>query len=100
MIIGNFSKNGDVFSGKILTLTLNRVVTLIPDMGPGGTDTPDYDVMIDDVEIGAAWKKTSAKGNAYVSLRLDDPTFPAPLYASLLEGKDGNYALVWSRSKA
>ncbi|HBF56947.1 MAG TPA: DUF736 domain-containing protein, partial [Afipia sp.] len=27
---------------------------------------------------------------------LDDPSFPAPIYASLVENEDG-YALIWSR---
>jgi uncharacterized protein (DUF736 family) len=49
-------------------------------------------------ELGAAWEKTAeATGRKYLSVRLDDPTFAAPLYASLLEQDDGTHNLIWSR---
>ena len=49
-------------------------------------------------EFGAAWRKTSGAGREYLSVKLDDPSFPAPIFASLVavEGGDG-YALIWSR---
>jgi uncharacterized protein (DUF736 family) len=49
-------------------------------------------------EFGAAWKKTSNAGREYISVKLDDPSFPAPIYASLVEveGQEG-YVLIWSR---
>jgi uncharacterized protein (DUF736 family) len=47
---------------------------------------------------GAAWEKTAeATGRKYLSVRLDDPTFAAPLYASLLEEEDGTHNLIWNR---
>ena len=48
-------------------------------------------------EFGAAWKKTSREGRDYLSLKLDDPSFPAPIYASLVAGDDGEHMLIWSR---
>ncbi len=30
---------------------------------------------------------------------LDDPSFPATLYARLVEGEEGAHNLIWSRSK-
>jgi hypothetical protein len=36
-------------------------------------------------DIGAAWKKTSRKGRDYISVKLDDPSFPAAIYATLSE---------------
>jgi uncharacterized protein (DUF736 family) len=30
-------------------------------------------------------------------VKLDDPSFTAPIYANLLEGENGEYALIWSR---
>jgi uncharacterized protein (DUF736 family) len=43
-------------------------------------------------------RKTSGAGREYLSVKLDDPSFPAPIFASLVavEGGDG-YALIWSR---
>jgi Protein of unknown function (DUF736) len=36
-------------------------------------------------DIGAAWKKTSREGRDYISVKLDDPSFPAAIYATLSE---------------
>ena len=54
-------------------------------------------VVVGNVEIGAAWQRTSKDNNTvYHSVKLDDPSFPAPIYANLVAVDDG-YALVWSR---
>ena len=50
-------------------------------------------------DIGAAWNKTSEAGREYKSVTLDDPSFPAPVYARLIEGENGTHDLIWSRSK-
>jgi uncharacterized protein (DUF736 family) len=49
------------------------------------------------VEMGAAWKKTSNEGRNYLSVKLDDPSFPAPIYATLVEEEDDTHGLIWSR---
>ncbi|RJT35001.1 DUF736 domain-containing protein [Mesorhizobium waimense] len=52
-------------------------------------------------EFGAAWKKTSREGRDYHSVKLDDPSFPAPIYASLVETEtQGEFSLIWSRRAA
>jgi uncharacterized protein (DUF736 family) len=50
-------------------------------------------------EFGAAWKKTARETDReYLSVKLDDPSFPAPIYASLVRGEgDDSYTLIWSR---
>ena len=50
-------------------------------------------------EFGAAWKKTARETDReYLSVKLDDPSFPAPIYASLVKGEgDDAYTLIWSR---
>ena len=50
-------------------------------------------------EFGAAWKKKSQEQNRdYLSVKLDDPSFAAPIYATLVEveGEEG-HSLIWSR---
>ena len=45
------------------------------------------------------WKKKSQDtGREYHSVKLDDPSFPAPIYATLVEveGEEG-FSLIWSR---
>jgi hypothetical protein len=44
-------------------------------------------------------EKTSEAGRPYLSVTLDDPSFPATVYARLIEGEDGTHDLIWSRSK-
>jgi uncharacterized protein (DUF736 family) len=60
---------------------------------------PDYRIFFGNIETGAAWQKTAREsGREYWSVRLDDPTLAAPLYASLVEGEDGKTLnLLWSR---
>jgi len=48
-------------------------------------------------DFGAAWKKTARETQReYLSVKLDDPSFPAPIYANLFKGET-DYTLVWSR---
>ncbi|MCC6720431.1 MAG: DUF736 family protein, partial [Acetobacteraceae bacterium] len=35
----------------------------------------------------------------YLSVAIDDPSFPATVYARLIEGENGTHDLIWSRSK-
>ena len=59
---------------------------------------PDYRIFAGATEFGAAWKKTSKAEREYLSVKLDDPSFPAPIYASLVEAEDGeSFSLIWSR---
>lgn len=49
------------------------------------------------IEIGVGWKRTAKEtGREYYSMKLDDPSFPAPICASLVAVEQG-YALIWSR---
>ncbi len=49
-------------------------------------------------EVGAGWNSVSANGEPYISLKLDDPSFNAPINAALWPAeKEGDYVLVWSR---
>ena len=59
---------------------------------------PDYRIYTGALVFGAAWKKTSRENREYLSVKLDDPSFPAPIYANLVDADDG-YSLVWSRNR-
>ena len=40
-------------------------------------------------------------GREYLSVKLDDPSLPAPIYASLVEAEGPDeFTLVWSRRQA
>jgi uncharacterized protein (DUF736 family) len=96
-IIGSFQKAGDGFSGTIRTLSLSAKAEIKP-TERASEKAPSYRVFAHKVEIGAVWKKTSKEGRDYLSVKLDDPSWPAPLYASLIEAEDGkSLNLIWSR---
>jgi uncharacterized protein (DUF736 family) len=96
--IGTFTANSKgELNGVIKTLTLNSKATLRP-VEKEGEKSPDFRIQSGDMDIGAAWKKTSREGRDYISAKLDDPSFPAPIYATLVETETaGAYALIWSR---
>lgn len=94
--IGTFTRDGDGFSGAVSTLALNAKVRIRP-AEKTGEKTPDYRLFAGRAEIGAAWKRTSSEGRPYLSVKLDDPSLPAPIQASLFEAEGGGYELVWSR---
>jgi uncharacterized protein (DUF736 family) len=96
--IGSFTASGNGFSGTIKTLNLNVKAT-IRAVERTSEKGPDYRILAGATEFGAAWKKTSNEGRDYLSVKLDDPSFPAPIYATLIEveGEEG-LSLIWSRS--
>jgi uncharacterized protein (DUF736 family) len=97
--IGTFTTHNGSYTGTVRTLTLNVKVRLVPS-DKASENAPDYRVVAGNgLEIGAAWKKLSKAERPYLSVTLDDPSFPATLYARLVEGEDGAHNLIWSRSK-
>tara|TARA_Y100000782_G_scaffold114318_1_gene150064 strand:- start:7628 stop:8371 length:744 start_codon:yes stop_codon:yes gene_type:complete len=97
--IGTFTADKDGFTGSLRTLTLNVKVKLVPNDKGGSENAPDFRLQAASHDIGAAWKKTSEAGREYLSVTLDDPSFPAPVYARLIEGENSTHDLIWSRSK-
>ncbi|TPJ52478.1 DUF736 domain-containing protein [Mesorhizobium sp. B2-6-4] len=95
--IGTFASTGNGFSGSIKTLNLNVKANLVRIENPSDKG-PHFRIFSGNVELGAAWQKTSAEGRDYLSVKLDDPSFPAPIYATLIEveGEEG-LQLIWSR---
>jgi uncharacterized protein (DUF736 family) len=95
--IGSFTKTDTGFAGTVKTLPLNVKATFRADDNENDK-APDFRIYAGTIEFGAAWKKTSREGRDYLSVKLDDPSFPAPIYASLVEADDAkSHALIWSR---
>ena len=95
--IGTFTRAEDgSYSGTIKTLALSIKARFLPAEPSANEKAPNLRVMSGTVEIGAAWQRTSKDNAVYHSVKLDDPSFPAPIYANLVTVDDG-YALVWSR---
>lgn len=96
--IGTFTATETGFNGQIRTLALNVKARIARVENPSDKG-PQYRIYAGSVELGAAWQKRSSESDRdYLSVKLDDPSFPAPIYATLtqVEGEDG-YQLIWSR---
>ncbi len=99
--IGTFTANGTGFVGAIRTLELKARARLARIANPSDRG-PHFRIFdADNVELGAAWQRVSEEtGRDYLSVKLDDPSFREPIYASLVEveGEDG-MQLIWSRPR-
>ena len=97
--IGSFKKAGNDFQGEIVTLSLQaKNVRIVPEENRSNENAPSHRVYVGRAKIGAAWSKRSEEGRDYLSLKLDDPSFNAPIYANLFEDGEG-YSLIWSRPR-
>lgn len=93
------SASGNGYAGTVRTLTLNVKVRIVAG-DKASENAPDFRIVAGNgLEIGAAWKKISKADRPYLSVTLDDPSFPATIYARLVEGEPGEHSLIWSRSK-
>ncbi|MGE3997987.1 MAG: DUF736 domain-containing protein [Variibacter sp.] len=100
--IGSFKKVGSSeFQGEIVTLSVQtKGVRIVPETNRSNDNAPSHRVYVGRAEIGAAWAKRSEEGRDYLSLKLDDPSFNAPIYANLFNDEDDEgYTLIWSRPR-
>ena len=95
--IGTFKKTDNGFLGSIETLNLKiKDVAIVP-TAKTNEKSPNFVVKVGAYELGVGWLHLDKNGKEYVSVKLDDPSFNAPLSASLFEQQDYSYALIWSR---
>ena len=99
--IGSFKKVGNEFQGEIVTLSVQtKGVRIVQETSRGNDNAPSHRVYVGRAEIGAAWSKSSNEGRDYLSVKLDDPSFNAPIYANLFNDEDGDgFTLIWSRGR-
>lgn len=96
--IGTFTKSENGSTGTVRTLNVNVKVKVkfVPN-DKSSDNSPDYRIFAGNYELGAAWQKTSQASRPYLSITLDDPSFPAAIYGRLVESDGGSYNLIWSR---
>ena len=95
--IGTFTSNGNGFTGTVKTLALDTVrrrsfrVERTSEKAPTSASSP----------ATSNWappgrRPSKDTGRDYLSVKLDDPSFPAPIYATLIEveGEEGLAHLV------
>ena len=97
--IGTFEHVGDSeYLGDIFTLSLRAKNVRIVPVSRTNENAPSHRVYLDRVEVGAGWSKRSNEGRDYLSLKLDDPGFDAPIYANLVHDEGAETCnLIWSR---
>uniref|UniRef100_UPI0015D7512B DUF736 domain-containing protein n=1 Tax=Escherichia fergusonii TaxID=564 RepID=UPI0015D7512B len=75
---------------EIVTLSLQaRGVRIVAEANRSNDNAPSHRIYVGRAEIGAAWSKRSEEGRDYLSLKLDDPSFNAPIYANLFDDEGG-----------
>lgn len=96
--IGTFTRSDDgSFTGAIRSLNINVKATIKP-VAKDNERSPDFRVIANGVELGAGWSKAAKDSGAeYVSVKLDDPSFTAPVFATLVQGDNSEHKLIWSR---
>jgi uncharacterized protein (DUF736 family) len=96
MIIGKFQQEDGVYLGTLLWFLGAEQVRI------ARTDLKGIDYTVTmagaGLDLGIAWQKKSAKGNDYLSIKLDNPFLAAPVNCALVKQSDG-YALIWEREK-
>lgn len=107
-VIGKFTQSGPDFTGTINTLTLKGKCLIQAIVRPGTPEAehvgetedkkPNYKVLIEKVEVGAGWFRTSAdQQTQYISVTIDDPSLPGAINATLFPREGGGADLVWNR---
>jgi uncharacterized protein (DUF736 family) len=98
------------FRGKLRTLSHKLRLELHPNDDKRGDGSPDFIVYADEggdlIEIGAAWQRTvqargGNNGRRFLSITLDDPSFPAPLnVAAFAPDSEGlPWPITWNRPR-
>jgi uncharacterized protein (DUF736 family) len=98
--IGTFKQIGEgEYLGDIFTLSLRANGVRIVSVTRTNDNAPSHRILIGRVEVGAAWPKHSEETERdYLSVKLDDPSFNAPIYANLFNDEGGEtFSLIWSR---
>ena len=89
------------YIGTIRRLTVNVKARIVANDAKKSEGAPNFRVYAGRAEFGAAWKaRTSGEEpREYLSVQLDDPSFPEPIRAALYE-EDGAALLIWNRREA
>jgi uncharacterized protein (DUF736 family) len=91
--IGNFIAVENGYEGTIETLAITAKV-VIEKRSKGKESHPDYDVLADGREIGAAWERMG-----FLSVNIDDPSFPPGNCTLKKIGAENRYQLTFQHRR-
>lgn len=100
--IGTFIQTGkDEFVGELKSFTLQREnLRIVPATDRTSDNAPTHLMMDGGAEVAQGWLRHTQDDRPYISFRIDDPGFVAPIYPGLFERGDGHsFDLNWSRPK-
>ncbi|MBV8549128.1 MAG: DUF736 domain-containing protein [Alphaproteobacteria bacterium] len=92
--------------GEISTLQMQLPIRLIPNRMKNSDAAPDYVICSignndQDIQIGAAWKKTKSKPGGevfeFLSVTVDDPSLPTSLNVAAFKNSAGGWDISWRR---
>jgi uncharacterized protein (DUF736 family) len=99
-VIGTFAraKNGG-WEGTIRTFATAMKVRFVPNDDRDTDASPNFLVLCEQSELGAAWvRRSNAGAHEFLSVQFDDPMFDRPVNAALFYGEGADRAqLVWTR---
>jgi uncharacterized protein (DUF736 family) len=95
LIIGQFTKTEQGFTGKIETLAVKASVTLQPNGDKEGNQ-PDYIVLHGQTEIGVAWDRNDDRGY-YVSVAFEEPSLAPGFYTLTKSGAEKGYQMLYRK---
>jgi uncharacterized protein (DUF736 family) len=103
MILGRFKESADgCFVGHIRTMFFKSdKIVFEPIPHSINPRAPAFRVYTgDEIELGAAWRKTNADGAVFYEVALDDPTFANTVFCVLRTARDGDgYVMFWERPR-
>jgi uncharacterized protein (DUF736 family) len=97
LVIGQFTKNEHVFTGKIETLAIKATITLQPNDDKEKDNHPDYIVLHGQNEIGVAWERSDDRG-AYISVAFEEPSLAPGRYTLVKSGAEKSYTMTYRKN--
>ena len=100
--IGRVTRQADgTFRGQLATLSIRQTIQFVKNRKANDSQ-PDFVIMANDIEVGAAWWRTAvSSGKEYLSISIAAPEFGnRTLYANLgrAAGSDDedDFAIIWN----
>ena len=98
--IGSFKKSGNEYQGEIVRSASRPRVCASSPRPTGATTTLPATASSSVAPRSGLPGRSAPTGRDYLSLKLDDPSFNAPIFANLFDDEDGDgSSLIWSRSR-
>ncbi|TRO95484.1 DUF736 domain-containing protein [Glycocaulis profundi] len=100
MVIGQFRRAKDGWTGEIRTPGFSHKVRLVPNDNRTNPNAPAYRLMIGWIAIGNAWdaKTAGERPREYFRVSIDGPLCPAPIECALFPDADElSASLLWKR---